>query len=125
MQSTPPLLHHIAIGTLHIELMKEFYMQLPRMEVQLEQRAEDGKIKSVWFEISNGILLMLERKEKPKAPEAMIFSLEGLDAEDYQKIPPIFEKTKYSIYFLDPDGNKIGYSSYPRELSYPFHLSCL
>jgi len=112
----PPLLHHIAIGTSRLQQMREFYLKLPCMELTREWYDETGSLRSVWFHISPNVILMIEKKEKTKAPEALVFSL---DSQSYVQIKnfQIIEQTKYSIYFLDPDGNKIGYSTYPKEIS--------
>jgi len=105
----PPLLHHIAIGTSKLQQMREFYLKLPCMELTREWYDEMGSLRSVWFHISPNVILMIEKKEKTKAPEALVFSL---DSQSYVQIKnfQIIEQTKSSIYFLDPDGNKIGYS---------------
>jgi predicted enzyme related to lactoylglutathione lyase len=109
------MLHHIAIGTKNLEALFEFYNHIPGL-IFLEWKYDDNMNKrSAWFSIRNSGLLMLEKKEIPKAPEALVFAYDVLYHEYITKIE-IIEKTKYSIYFNDPDSNKLGFSSFPNPI---------
>lgn len=123
MEKSPPLLHHVAIGTKNLSVMREFYLKLPGMEILREHYDEAGELRSTWYLMTHNIILMLEKKEKPKAPEALVFSCVGLKDIELLNELALTEKTKYSVYYSDPDGNKIGYSTYPEEIFYPFPRS--
>lgn len=98
--------------------MSEFYKTLPGLNWIEDKFTETGKLRSVWFtpKESNSIL-MLEDFPYSKAPEALIFKMED-SYFPVIKLFPISKKTDYTIYFLDPDKNQLGYSSYPVELKY-------
>ena len=111
------MIHHLAIATPNLLPMIEFYKSLPGLNWIENKFTKHGIIRSAWFQTEEGTILMLEDFPYSKAPEALIFKME----ESYFpviKLFPISKKTEYTIYFLDPDKNQLGYSSYPVELKY-------
>ncbi len=59
---------------------------------------------------------MIEKGKKRKAPEALVFTFpsERKFLKEVEKAS--IKRTEYTIYFYDPDGNTIGFSSYPKPL---------
>lgn len=110
------MLHHIAIGTPHLELMVEFYSKLPGLTF-LEWKWDESKVKrSGWFVLQDSSLLMIEKRTYSKAPEALVFSLKHIDPKLLNQLPTPISQTEFSFYFQDPDQNTIGYSNYPDPL---------
>lgn len=111
-------LHHMAIATSNLYKMKEFYLKLPNSKLIQETFYENKKLHSVWIELAHNAILMLEDRNYNKAPEALIFQFpKEVLFQDLQKQFQFFEATQYTVYFLDPDKNKLGFSSYPQKLT--------
>ncbi|GBF51985.1 hypothetical protein LPTSP4_35230 [Leptospira ryugenii] len=109
------MIHHIAIGTESLDRMAEFYQKIPGCEEKVEKYEEkSGTLRSVWFRFGSTIL-MLESGPK-QATKALVFLLAKENAslwrEFFIKIPKE-QTTEFSIYFSDPDGNRLGCSAYP------------
>ncbi|AOP35041.1 glyoxalase [Leptospira tipperaryensis] len=106
------MIHHIAIGTLNVKTLSDFYETLPGLKRIQEHWNEDKTLRSVWFQAGE-ILLMLESDSIVKAPKALIFSAASLEPSTINGLPKWIQETEYTKYFRDLDGNLIGYSSYP------------
>ncbi|TGM89883.1 VOC family protein [Leptospira licerasiae] len=109
------MIHHIAISTRDPETLKKFYMLIPGLSLEKDHFYQDGKLRSSWF-LAGTTRIMIEKEDEPKAPHALIFSAQKKEERD--KIDSLFEnsfteKTNYTKYFTDPDGNRVGFSSYP------------
>ncbi len=111
------MIHHVAIATPNLLRMSEFYKTLPGLKWREDKFSEEGKIRSVWFETSEDSILMLEDFPYSKAPEALIFKMDASFHLEINSLP-ITKRTDYTIYFLDPDKNQLGYSSYPTQFQY-------
>ncbi|TGK34514.1 VOC family protein [Leptospira gomenensis] len=106
------MIHHVAIGSKHLPLLGEFYERLPGIKKIGENKNEDGSIRSIWFRSGESIL-MLESDSENRGPKALIFSASSLTPETSVSLPRFIQETEYTKYFKDPDGNLLGYSSYP------------
>ena len=120
------MIHHIAITSKFPERLSEFYGDLPGL-MKIKENRENEIIRSVWFGFkSSASILMIERGDD-RAPHALVFDLVRSFSIDSDKNKITFEmghilsliesKTEYTFYFRDPDGNRLGYSSYPERLS--------
>ncbi len=110
-------MHHIAIGTKNLTAMAEFYKRIPSLQFLENKTDEEGFVRSVWFQTQEGTILMLEFKQASKAPEALVFRFSPKKPfMDFLSSVQEKNRTKYTIYFNDPDGNTLGYSSYPEEI---------
>ena len=111
--------HHVAIGVKDPELMLRFYLQLPEMIEETRYCRENGSLRSVWLRLADGILLMLEQSEAG-GPRALVFKMP--DRAEHRKIVyDLFKqhgdgRTDFTLYIKDPEGNRLGFSSWPREL---------
>ncbi|EMO52110.1 VOC family protein [Leptospira noguchii] len=106
------MIHHIAIGSPNIETLEKFYISLPGLKKIRVNKNTDDSLRSIWFAAGNTIL-MLEFDHIPKGPKALIFSISNLKSKDFKNLPNWIQETEYTKYFKDPDGNLLGYSSYP------------
>ncbi len=110
------MIHHVAIATPNLKLMGDFYKNLSGLKWKEDKFNDDKKIRSVWFDIQkSNSLLMLEDFPYSKAPEALIFQIDPFFNLEKSSLK-ITKRTDYTIYFLDPDKNQLGYSSYPIKL---------
>lgn len=110
-------MHHIAIGTKNLTAMTEFYKKIPSLQFLEYKTDDEGFIRSAWFQTQEGTILMLEVRQTSKAPEALVFRFSPKKPfMDFLSSVKEQNRTKYTIYFNDPDGNTLGYSSYPEEI---------
>jgi len=117
------MIHHIAMTTPDPDRLARFYETIPGLSV-IRRNEESGSLRSVWFAGDDGVILMIERGEA-KAPFALVFNLRVRNANDDAEtvrdlssiIPLEEERTEYTLYFRDPDGNRLGFSSYPDPLA--------
>ncbi|MDB4974742.1 MAG: Lactoylglutathione lyase [Myxococcaceae bacterium] len=111
-------LHHLALRTHDLERLLAFYLRWFGLPVE-----RDARPRSVWLKLEPGAVLMIERAEanEPRPPagsqELLCFALsigervrlrEALVAADMLE-----GETEHTLYFRDPDGRKVGVSSYP------------
>lgn len=111
------MIHHIAIGTLHPSLLADFYLQLPGAKQSKVHYFESGEIRSIWIQLG-AVILMLE-KGKNESPKKLVFSLENSNQtawKEFLTTISVLERTEFTVYFEDPDGNGLGLSSYPQKL---------
>ncbi|WP_367897823.1 VOC family protein [Leptospira sp. WS58.C1] len=109
------MIHHIAISTQNPETLKNFYISIPGLSFEKDHFYRDGGLRSSWF-LAGTIRIMIEKEEISKAPHALIFS--ATKKEERDLIDSLFgnsfiEKTDFTKYLKDPDGNRLGFSSYP------------
>jgi len=109
-------IHHLAIGTKKLQEMVDFYSQLPGLTFVEWKYDENGNQRSGWLKTKEGTLIMIEKKENPRGSEALVFSLLDLSEGEKNSLPNSTHVTDYTLYFQDPDGNKLGYSSFPGPL---------
>lgn len=114
------MLHHIAIATDQIEIMSQYYLKLPMIQWKENKFTQDGELRSVWLTSHSDTIIMLEKFPYKKAPEALIFSCLNPETSLPYNLSvfqnQFIKKTDYTFYLLDPDGNTIGFSSYPKNL---------
>jgi catechol-2,3-dioxygenase len=111
-------LHHLAFRTHRLAALEAFYVELLGLSV-VRRDAE----RSVWLSMGDSVL-MLERADggepelRPDTLELVAFAV----AEEEKAIVertlmkraiPIEARTAFTLYFRDPDGRRIGVSSYP------------
>jgi hypothetical protein len=97
--------------------MKDFYSQLPGLKWEKDNSTESGTIRSVWYRMNHSpIILMLEKENYSKSAHALVFSASDtqMTSRELEALPLNWNGSSvYTVYFLDPDGNRLGYSTYP------------
>ncbi len=109
------MIHHIAIGTSDPERLKKFYLNIPGLVFEKDHFFPNGELRSSWI-LAGNLRIMLEKEKESKAPLALVFSVSDRREQKNldQKFSELYQdKTKFTKYFLDPDGNRLGFSSYP------------
>jgi catechol-2,3-dioxygenase len=121
-----PKAHHIALKVRDLNLCGQFYAALLGLEVLQRQTDSDGTIRSLWFDL-DGVILMLERwsgaaKAGPENPgwHLLALAIPAVDRNGWQdKLARagvrITGESAYSIYFSDPEGNRLALSHYPEQ----------
>ena len=122
--------HHVAIKTRDVDRLAAFYRDV--LGLSESTRHEDGHgLRSVWLDCGTA-LLMLERSDydddQPRQRRDFQFDPPGLhllalriDAGDRdawrvhlaEHDTEVVRETAYTLYIRDPDGNRIGISSWP------------
>ena len=114
--------HHLALRTADLARLERFYVEALGLAVI---RRQDGG-RSVWLD-AGGAIVMLERRDEGEpgipagskelvaftvAPETRALCIERLGRAGV----PVEASTEFSLYVRDPDGRRVGVSSYPSPL---------
>ena len=126
-------LNHLAIKTASVLRLSSFYTSVLGME-QVKQHHDENGLRAVWLRLGEG-LLMIERSKlrgqenlpsskqyehDPPGIHLLAFKIEEASKTSWrQKLQEnqirIESESDFTIYFFDPDGNRIGLSSYEDE----------
>lgn len=117
-------LHHIALGANEPATLAAWYQQLFDLP-EVDRHHADGRVRSVWLSLGDGAVLMIERTGRTR-PE-----VDGVDAgpfllafevaeEEHDELArrleaagaTIEDRTEYTSYARDPEGNRIAISHY-------------
>lgn len=127
MRPVPVLgLHHLALKARDPARLAEFYVTTFQLR-ELKRHHDEVGLRSVWLELGEAIL-MIERANTPgptpiaelDPPGLHLLSLR-IAADQHQPWRerltalgvPITHGSAYTIYLLDPEGNRLGLSSWP------------
>jgi catechol 2,3-dioxygenase-like lactoylglutathione lyase family enzyme len=110
-------LHHLAFRTCNLEALCGFYEEVFGWRPVREQQGY-----SVWYEL-DGVMLMFERAddEEPVIPqgsgELVALRVSAAEREMVRvrlqaRGEPVESQTKLTLYFRDPDGRRVGVSTY-------------
>jgi catechol 2,3-dioxygenase-like lactoylglutathione lyase family enzyme len=118
-------LHHLALGARDVERVAAFYRDLVGLREAARHHEPDGRLRSVWLDLG-GPVLMIERSGEPQRPVSRVgagpFLLAigadpaGRDALERRLTAagvPVEYRTEHTVYFRDPEGNRVAISSYP------------
>jgi catechol 2,3-dioxygenase-like lactoylglutathione lyase family enzyme len=116
-------LHHLAFRTRDLERCADFYRQVLGLKERQRQQRADGTVRAVWLAAGDTVL-MLESAEagepvpSPGAMDLVAFAIEpGTHAEWRVRFAAagvqVEGATDHTLYVRDPDGRRIGVSSYP------------
>ena len=118
-------LHHLALGARDPEQVAAFYRDLLGLREVCRHQEPGGPLRSIWLDLC-GPVLMIERTEEPArlvpgvgagpfllalaaAPSERSVLEKSLGSSGF----PIDSRTEHTIYFRDPEGNRVALSSYP------------
>jgi glyoxylase I family protein len=112
-------LHHLALRVSDCERARVFYSDL----LGLPELRRDGRpetLRSVWLRLGDAVL-MLEERIRGSGPDAGSGHLLGLFADDLPAWEArlaaagvaIVDRTPHTLYVRDPDGHRVGLSSFP------------
>jgi catechol 2,3-dioxygenase-like lactoylglutathione lyase family enzyme len=112
-----PGLHHLALRTHHVATVVRFYQEWFELQV-----LRDAMPRSVWLALDGNAVLMVEAAgpEEPPIPSASLelvalrVSVERRAALRALLVAAgrLEAETAHTLYFRDPDGRRVGASSY-------------
>lgn len=125
--ASPKPIHHLAIKVRDLPAAERFYREILGLPVQRRWPSDDGQgDRSLWLDLGAGAFLALERASLARTPLAeeepglhMVALRIGRDerpawvARLAAAGVPIYRQTDFTIYFRDPEGNRIGLSHWP------------
>ncbi len=118
-------IHHIAFKSDNLESYCHFYENVFQIKAEKTLHDETGHVRSKWYRIGS-VILMLERRDTapntsqltPEHRNTFVFSIKKNEKEIWrthlqaQNIS-LCSESPYTIYFLDPEGQRLGLSHYP------------
>jgi catechol 2,3-dioxygenase-like lactoylglutathione lyase family enzyme len=114
-------IHHIAMRTADLERLERFYVDV--LGFAVVRRRQGARPESVWLDAGEAVLMLeLAGDGEPAVmPGTMELVAFGVDEEDKEAWRTRIEggggrieaETAHTIYFRDPDGRRIGASTYP------------
>ena len=115
--------HHIALKVRDLAACEQFYAGTLGLPVMKRAADETGE-RSVWLDLGNGAILMLERAgDGPTDGSTFADAAPGLhllalriergDRERFAARLSVVAETEFTLYVRDPEGNRVGLSHYP------------
>lgn len=117
-------LHHLALGAVDVERVAAFYRDRLGLTELRRHRAEDGALRSIWLDLG-GAILMVERSGAParrvegvgRGPFLMAVRCTAAERERLEQAleeagHPIEDRTDFTSYTRDPEGNRVAVSCY-------------
>ncbi|MFZ9886244.1 MAG: VOC family protein [Myxococcota bacterium] len=118
-------LHHVALGARDVETVAAFYRDVFGLPEVTRHCTPSGELRSVWLTLGDS-LLMIERTSCPPhrvegvgagpfllALRCSITERESLEASLRQAGSTIEERSGFTSYARDPEGNRVAISHYP------------
>jgi glyoxylase I family protein len=113
-------LHHVALRVADCETSVRFYSGLLGL-TELQRRTQDGRLLAVWLAVGPTIL-MLERRLRGSGSQdgsghLLAFAIDDLTAwiDRLARVGiPVDDRTDHTLYVRDPDGHRVGLTTYPR-----------
>jgi catechol 2,3-dioxygenase-like lactoylglutathione lyase family enzyme len=113
--------HHLALRVADPGRSASFYAGLLGLAERARHHEPDGALRSVWLGAEGGLVLMLEKKLAGEGPQQgsghllafAVDDLAGWDARLAAAGAIVRGRTAHTIYFCDPDGHRLGVSTYP------------
>ena len=113
-------LHHLALRTSDVSTLAAFYTQMLGLEV-----VRESSPRSVWLGLGEGAVLMIEARDAGEVPAATgSMELVAFRVDDDAKAAVRRRaaergcadgETEFTVYFRDPDGRRVGVSTYDLE----------
>lgn len=132
----PPGLHHVAIQCADLARCEAFYRDVLGLPVLRRWPRDGGGDRSVWLAVGEGAgqFIALERADEPPARRPWRDGQAGLHLLALRIAPGerrlwedrletagvlVVHRTRWTIYFHDPEGNRIGLSHHPDDVPEP------
>ncbi len=113
-------IHHLALRVADLERARAFYGDVLGLTESRRFEHPDGSPRSIWFEAGDA-LLMLETRLAGSGAEQGSGHLLAFAIDDRERWAerlaqagvPVLERSAHTLYVRDPDGHRVGLSSYP------------
>lgn len=119
-------LHHLALGARDVAALARFYTAAFELFEVARHHYDDGRLRSIWLRFSEGPVLMIEETSLTRPHQEGVdggFFLLAMAIEEGERSAledrllrlgaPIEDRSSYSSYARDPEGNRIALSFYP------------
>ncbi len=123
-------LHHLAIKSQAPESLARFYFELFELP-EIERHTDARGLRSVWLQLGE-MILMVERsgshslhevsfQDDPPGLHLIALKIEPEEASIWRARlesagVKIESQSRFTLYFADPEGNRLGLSSWPEPL---------
>ena len=123
----PTCVHHVAVKVADLARAESFYVSVLGLPVLRRWPTADGRAeRSLWLDLGQGAFLALERADgvgvdKPEGATGihlLALAITRLEREAWearleQAGFPVYQRTDYTLYVRDPEGNRVGLSHWP------------
>jgi catechol 2,3-dioxygenase-like lactoylglutathione lyase family enzyme len=111
-------LHHVALVVTDLARAEHFYVGVLNLEIERRWTDDAGAPRSTWLKLEGGALLMLEKLDVPARTHCLALTIDRASRESWEKKLkeagfPVQTSTAFTLYVLDPDGNRIALSHHP------------
>lgn len=111
-------LHHLALRVTDCDASAAFYGRLLGLE-EVARHQADGVVRSIWMRMGDAVLMLEREIRGPGATEGSGHVL-ALAAEDLRLLEArlagagvaVVDRTESTLYVSDPDGHRVGLSTY-------------
>ena len=122
--------HHVAVQVRDLSLAVRFYTGVLGLPEQARHRRPDGSLRSIWLGMPDGGFLALEEVNGEPVQAPFRTSAPGLHLVALRIAPEdrravldelaragvdVVHQTRWSIYFRDPEGNRVALSHHPHD----------
>jgi catechol 2,3-dioxygenase-like lactoylglutathione lyase family enzyme len=118
-------LHHLALGARDVEAVARFYREVLGLAEERRHHTDDGALRSIWLDLG-GARLMIEHTTAEGArvegvgagPFLIAVGGTGAEREAFERALQaagggVEDRTPYTSYGRDPEGNRVAVSTYP------------
>ncbi len=122
-------LHHVAIsaGEAGVDLVARFWREVVGLTELARHTRGDGSLRSVWLELTPGagtaggfVAVEAADPERPLGPAMVALRIERPEREPLLARlaalgVPVLHQSRWTVYFFDPAGNRVGLSHHPHD----------
>ncbi|MBI3073038.1 MAG: VOC family protein [Deltaproteobacteria bacterium] len=121
-------IHHLALGAHDVAGVAAFYRDTFGLAEIARHPDAAGKLRSIWLNVGGGATLMIERTDDKArrvlgvglGPFLLAFRVAPGERVAFERRladmgVPVEANTDFSLYFRDPEGNRVAVSHYPQE----------
>ena len=118
-------LHHLALGAHDVEGVARFYCKVLGLSEERRHHTQEGVLRSIWLDLG-GARLMIEHTDAPRHPVEgigrgpFLIAVEGTEEErkTFEAAlqaagGAVEDRTTYTSYGRDPEGNRVAVSTFP------------
>ena len=121
--------HHLAIQVADLERAARFYQGVLGLEEQARHHRPDGTLRSIWLSLPGGFLALEHADGEPpfdpfRSPRLGLHLIAlRIDRDARARVlatlaekgVEVLHQTRWSVYFRDPEGNRIALSHHPED----------
>jgi len=123
-------IHHIAIASKDPENLSLFYENILGL-VRIRTNFEASTVRSVWLQAGSSIIMIERCENDSRTTDAFLYKKSGFHLLAFSISPgerirlkenllnhsiAIEAESDFSIYFFDPEGNRLAFSHYPENI---------